>query len=297
MAVTMKDMEKNTKRRHNIVHSMNRNTEANSAMAANFLRSALTVSNADRRTFQRGQSTRDEIITTNRLILILRGELRYTMEDRSLVMRAGTEFLVPAWVRRVWSVPRGGPCEIAWCEFDRHGEGPSSTGFVRRRLVPGEVEREKSALAGLRRRFREKETAWSRRHLEAELKALLVRFFERAEITPGTATMAIHPRVKASLRWLDTNFTRRDVLEALYRQAELTPNYFRKRFSEATQSNPHEYIERLRLRHARYLLLTTDWQLKRIAAEVGYDDPLYFSRLYRRFWKRAPSEERRDKER
>lgn len=28
------------------------------------------------------------------------------------------------------------------------------------------------------------------------------------------------------------------------------------------------------------------------AAEVGYDDPLYFSRLYTRFWGRSPSEER-----
>jgi AraC-like DNA-binding protein len=272
---------------------MNWETDANAEIAARYLRSALTVSNVDRRTFQRGHSTRDEIVTTNRLILVLRGELRYTMEGRSLIMRAGAEFLVPAWVRRVWSVPRAGACEIAWCEFDEHGEGQEWNGFVRRRLATGDVTREKAALARMQRRFQEADSAWSRLHLETELKVMLVRFFEGAEISSGTVSAIIHPQVKTSLRWLDNHFPRRDVLTALYREVELTPNYFRRLFSEVTQCSPHEYIERLRLRHARYLLFTTDWQLKRIASEVGYDDPLYFSRLYRRFWKRAPSDERR----
>jgi transcriptional regulator GlxA family with amidase domain len=98
--------------------------------------------------------------------------------------------------------------------------------------------------------------------------------------------------VKSALRWLQEHFCERDVLAALYEHAGQTPNYFRARFFEATQCSPHEYIERLRLRHARQLLHGTNWQLKLIAAKVGYEDPLYFSRLYRRFWKRAPSEDR-----
>jgi Transcriptional regulator containing an amidase domain and an AraC-type DNA-binding HTH domain len=271
---------------------MNTSSPPGLDLAVHYLRSALTVTNANRRVFDRGLATRDEIVTTGRLILILRGELCYTVEDRTLTMRAGTEFFVPAWVRRVWSVPRGGPCEIIWCEFDEQGEGREWNGFVRRRLDPGEIGREKTAFGRVLRGFRSSDSAWSRLQLEAELKAMLVRFFERAKIPSGDPAMPVHPRIKASLRWLQANFTRRDALAELYRQAGLTPNYFRARFAEATQCSPHEYIERLRLRHARYLLVSTDWQLKRIAAEVGYDDPLYFSRLYRRFWNHAPRTER-----
>lgn len=266
--------------------------DTNAALAAGYLRASLEVTNVDRRAFLLGQSTRDEIITTNRLILVLRGELRYTIEGRAMTMRAGTEFLVPAWVRRVWSVPKGGPCEIAWCEFDEGVEKGEWAGFVRRRLSSSEVAREKAGFARLLRCHRGQRSTWTRLQLEAELKLLLVSFLEKAEISPGASSVAVHPRVKASLRWLNGHFRDRDVLEAMYRQAELTRNYFRERFAEATQCSPHEYIERLRLRHARYLLHGTNWQLKRIAAEVGYDDPLYFSRLYRRFWKRAPREER-----
>ena len=294
MAATSKDMEESTKSCVNIGNfvTMSSELDSNASLAAGYLRASLEVTNVDRRAFLLGQSTRDEIITTNRLILVLRGELRYTIEGRAMTMKAGMEFLVPAWVRRVWSVPKGGSCEIAWCEFDESGEKDEWAGFVRRKLTQAEVTREKAGFARLLRSHRAQRSAWTRLQLEAELKLLLVSFLEKAEISPGTSSVAVHPSVKASLRWLNGHFRDRDVLEAMYRQAELTPNYFRERFAEAAQCSPHEYIERLRLRHARYLLHGTSWQLKKIAAEVGYDDPLYFSRLYRRFWKRAPSEER-----
>ena len=43
---------------------------------------------------------------------------------------------------------------------------------------------------------------------------------------------------------------------------------------------------------ARQLLTETGLSVAAVAQSVGYDDPLYFSRLYRRKTGRAPSEER-----
>ncbi len=63
-------------------------------------------------------------------------------------------------------------------------------------------------------------------------------------------------------------------------------------FKLALQCSPHEYLQRLHLRRARFLLHSTQWQQKRIASEVGYEDAMYFSRLYHRFWGHAPSHER-----
>ncbi len=64
--------------------------DKNAAYATGYLRRGLEVTNVARRAFLLGQSTRDEIITTNRFILILQGELRYTIEGRAMTMRAGT---------------------------------------------------------------------------------------------------------------------------------------------------------------------------------------------------------------
>ncbi len=264
----------------------------NLGRAAEWLRRPLIIRKVDRRSFDLGQATRDEIITTHRFILILRGELRYTVEGRSTRLQAGTEFLVPAWVRRVWSVPRGGACQIAWCEFDDDGRGDTPRGIMRRILPAAELRREKTEFAALLRVARQPESPWAVLHAEAALKVMMVRFFEGAVLAPGGLALDVHPRVKVMLRWLEKNFRGRNVLDRLYGEAGLTPNYFRAQFRRVTLCSPHGYIERLRLRQARYLLHHSTWQLKRIAAEVGYEDPLYFSRLYRRFWKRAPSEER-----
>ena len=51
----------------------------------------------------------------------------------------------------------------------------------------------------------------------------------------------------------------------------------------------------LRLEQAMRLL-QTDMRVKDVAHAVGYDDPLYFSRLFRRHYGCSPSEARRDVE-
>lgn len=260
--------------------------------ATRLLRGMLSVAGVNRRVFELGQTTRDEIITTSRFILILRGRLRYTVEGRTRTLSAGTQFFVPAWVRRVWTVPSGGPCEIAWCEIDDPAQ--EEAGMLRRALSPAAHRREAAAFRELLRLFRSAPSPWRDLALEAAVKVMLVRFLEEARGDAEASAMVVHPRIKERLRWLEHNFARPDVLGEMYRGCGLTRNYFCALFSVATRLSPHEYIERLRLRRARILLLETDWQLKRIAAEVGYDDPLYFSRLYRRFWRRSPSAEREE---
>ncbi len=261
-------------------------------LAADCLRNKLTIGRVDKSFFPKAERTRDEIITTYRFILILEGELRYTIDGKSQRLGAGTQFLVPAWVRRVWTTPQGKGCTITWCEYDDANEEIRT--LLLRRLSQKEVTEERLAYTRLSAIFRRASEEWRPLHLEAALKVMLTRFLQHASV-PATSDRPakIHPRIKETLRWVQQHFMEHNALTGLMQASELSPNYLRTLFLEATLCTPHEYIEHLRLRHARYLLRETNWQLKRIAAEVGYDDPLYFSRLYRRFWKQAPSAERR----
>jgi AraC-like DNA-binding protein len=52
---------------------------------------------------------------------------------------------------------------------------------------------------------------------------------------------------------------------------------------------PRHYQIRLRLQRACVLLETTPWPVQAIAAEVGYDDALYFSRLFARHVGTSPT--------
>jgi hypothetical protein len=118
-----------------------------------------------RRVFPLHSRIEDEIVTTHRFLLILRGTLRYTVEGRTCLLRAGTQFLVPAWVRRVWTIPRGGPCEMIWCEFD--ADAPDAGGGVcfRRVLTAREPARERAVFAAMLRRHQQA-GAWRDLRLE-----------------------------------------------------------------------------------------------------------------------------------
>jgi transcriptional regulator GlxA family with amidase domain len=62
----------------------------------------------------------------------------------------------------------------------------------------------------------------------------------------------------------------------------LAPRTFKRRFRAATGYAPVEYVQALRLEEAKQVLETTDEPVDAIAATVGYDDPTFFRRLFKR---------------
>jgi AraC-like DNA-binding protein len=131
--------------------------------------------------------------------------------------------------------------------------------------------------------------------LEGELKASLARFWFEAFLVPRKSTVQrnMHPEVRAALAWLDSHYQEPDVLEAFYRWLPISPNHFRVLFKNTTGGTVQNYLFRLRQRRARFLVHEIGRLLKQIAAEVGYENPLYFSRQYRKFWGHPPGEDRK----
>jgi AraC-like DNA-binding protein len=50
----------------------------------------------------------------------------------------------------------------------------------------------------------------------------------------------------------------------------------------------HKYITQVRLKEARRLLKYSSESISQIAYSVGYDDPLYFSRIFKRYYGVSP---------
>jgi AraC-like DNA-binding protein len=69
------------------------------------------------------------------------------------------------------------------------------------------------------------------------------------------------------------------------------PHYF-VIFKRCTGSTPIDYFIRLRMERARELLATTSCSVKEIAGVLGYDDPLYFSRVFKGVNQTTPTQYR-----
>ena len=63
--------------------------------------------------------------------------------------------------------------------------------------------------------------------------------------------------------------------------ANVSPSHFFALFKKRTGCPPMDYFTRLRMRQAGRLLDSTPASVKEVAAALGYDDPFYFSRVFK----------------
>jgi len=78
--------------------------------------------------------------------------------------------------------------------------------------------------------------------------------------------------------------------------ANISSSHFFVVFKRRTGKAPIDYFIHLRMTHARRLLEQTGMSVKDIASTLGYDDPFYFSRLFKSVNKLAPTDYRARKQ-
>jgi transcriptional regulator GlxA family with amidase domain len=70
--------------------------------------------------------------------------------------------------------------------------------------------------------------------------------------------------------------------------------HFSSIFRRQTNLAPIRYLTRLKIHRACELLKTTDLSMQEIAREIGFEDQFYFSRLFHRHLRMAPTAYRRE---
>ena len=63
----------------------------------------------------------------------------------------------------------------------------------------------------------------------------------------------------------------------------LNSTYFTKLFKSTLGITPLQYINRSRVEKSKYLLEHTQFSVGEISDEVGFEDELYFSRVFKKF--------------
>lgn len=79
-------------------------------------------------------------------------------------------------------------------------------------------------------------------------------------------------------------------MKVLAQELGVSYSWFRHTFTVHTGLSPHQYLLELRLVHARNLLSESQLSIKEIAQQTGFEDELYFSRLFRQRLHLTPSQ-------
>lgn len=101
---------------------------------------------------------------------------------------------------------------------------------------------------------------------------------------------ATNERVRNVQEYLRANLDTTFSVPELASMAGLSPSHFSSLFRSATGTSVKEYLKRLRSARARELLIMSELSVTEIAAAVGYQDALYFSRQFRSINGVSPSQ-------
>lgn len=99
-------------------------------------------------------------------------------------------------------------------------------------------------------------------------------------------------KVAESITYMKQHLEQHATAASLAALANLSESHYRSLFKRQIGYAPMDYFVRLRMHKACQLLDTTSMNVKEIAAKVGYEDPLYFSRVFKAVVEVTPTQYR-----
>lgn len=124
------------------------------------------------------------------------------------------------------------------------------------------------------------------------LESLLIRCYEVAH---QDTRSILDPRIAKACKLITDNLLEEASVETLAKQVFLSPSRFTHLFRQQLGTSVTRWREQQRILHAKTLLQSTLLPIAVIGQQTGYDDPIYFSRVFRKQAGMSPSDYRQQK--
>jgi AraC-like DNA-binding protein len=231
------------------------------------------------------------------LIYCVAGQGQLQVNGQTLPVTAGDLLLLPAGLAHHYQADDSDPWSIYWVhlggdEAPRYFDEIAGDSPERYRVTVGVHSRlaeEFQALLAAVTRVQPEHLVYA-----ANLLRSLLAFaaLMRRQHTTRHASLDIN-RVNS---YLQTALTRRLNLDELVdATSELSRYHFIREYKRQTGQTPMQAFQRIKVSHACYLLDISDDTVAQIAAWLGYDDPYYFSRLFKKVMGISPQRYRRER--
>ena len=125
----------------------------------------------------------------------------------------------------------------------------------------------------------------------SELKKWFIdKIVEITQKVGNNKTVKSESLIEKAEAFINRNYMKDLSLDDISRYCNISSYYFSKLFKQETGENYVEYLNKVRIGNAKKMLSESDVSIKEICYSVGFSDPNYFSRAFKKYEGVTPSE-------
>ncbi|RRD95837.1 AraC family transcriptional regulator [Clostridiales bacterium COT073_COT-073] len=128
------------------------------------------------------------------------------------------------------------------------------------------------------------------------LFANMIEQNQSSEVTNFNFRSPQHIYVEYTVHYIENNYQKDIKISAIASEIGINRSYLTSHFTKIMGISPQEFLLNLRMNHAALLLRTTHISINQIAEQIGYTNPLTFSKIFKSYFGESPKFYRLNKE-
>lgn len=122
----------------------------------------------------------------------------------------------------------------------------------------------------------------------------LFRGIQRSQLESSTDRFRNQKEMEESVRFFNESFSQNICIEEYAKNQHMSVCWFIRCFKRYMGITPMQYLTSIRIGKAKELLKNTNYSIQEIGGLVGYENPLYFSRIFHKETGYSPSAYRKE---
>jgi AraC-like DNA-binding protein len=125
------------------------------------------------------------------------------------------------------------------------------------------------------------------------LRQIFILLYRSSDPDRLSADPKLREEMEKAIEYFHEHYMEPISIEQYAKSRSMSVSWFLRCFKQYTKHSPMQYITAVRLNNAVNLLENTGCNIAQVAAMTGYENPLYFSRIFRKIKGLSPSQYRK----
>ncbi len=223
------------------------------------------------------------------------GEGWILIGNTRITVNANQYFIIPPNIPHSYGSSRKNPWSIYWIHFSgKNAAYYLETTEEAQSITPSDISRIDERLELFEEMIRNLEMGYSKENISYAnicLSHFLASFRYLSQFRQVRKPQE-KDLIESSIHYMRKHLKEKLTLEDLADQANLSIAHYSMLFKQKTGRSPLNYVIQLKIQNACRLLDHTHLNIKEIAIRIGYDDPYYFSRIFKKVMNLSPKDYR-----